>query len=176
MTIEGFTTLEERGIVWQAIGFALIGIVSVTVLTVYSEADYLAVEIYRLAATELNWPFIAIIALAIDKVRKMFETRTEIRKAAREKAIEKWLEESREDGHKEGRQEGHKEGRQEGHREGRQEGHREGRQEGHQAGREAGREEGERQSAERIRASLLKHGIELPPELEHELFENGSQS
>ena len=137
MTIEGFTTLEERGIVWQAIGFALIGAVS---LTVYSEADYLAVEIYRLAATELNWPFIAIIALAIDKVRKMFETRTEIRKAAREKAIEKWLEESREDGHKEGRQ------------------------------------EGERQSAARIRASLLKHGIELPPELEHELFENGRKS
>ena len=168
MTIEGFTTLEERGIVWQAIGFALIGIVSVTVLTVYSEADYLAVEIYRLAATELNWPFIAIIALAIDKVRKMFETRTEIRKAAREKAIEKWLEESREDGHKAGREDG----REEGHKAGREEGHREGRQEGHQAGRE----EGERQSAERIRASLLKHGIELPPELEHELFENGSQS
>ena len=129
MTIEGFTTLEERGIVWQAIGFALIGIASLTVLTVYSEADYIAVEIYRLAATQLNWPFIAIIALAIDKVRKMFETRTEIRKAAiREKAIEK------------------------------------------------SREEGERKSAERIRASLLKHGIELPPELEHELFENGRKS
>ena len=42
--------------------------------------------------------------------------------------------------------------------------------------REDGHKEGERQSAERIRASLLKHGIELPPELEHELFENGSQS
>ena len=52
----------------------------------------------------------------------------------------------------------------------------ESREDGHKEGHQAGREAGERQSAERIRASLLRHGIELPPELEHELFENGSQS
>ena len=41
MTTESLTsTLEERGVVWQAVGFALIGAVSLHLLWVYSDADY----------------------------------------------------------------------------------------------------------------------------------------
>ena len=93
MTIEGLTsTLEERGVVWQGSGFALIGAVSLFLLWIYSEAGHWSIEIYRLAVTQLSWAFVVAIALAIEGVRKMFETRTEIRKAARERLIAKAVE------------------------------------------------------------------------------------
>ena len=90
MTLESATsTLEERGIVWQGIGFAAIGAISVPLLWIYSEADHWSIGAYRLALTQLNWAFALAIALVIEGVRRMFETRTEIRRAARAKAIEK---------------------------------------------------------------------------------------
>ena len=61
-------------------------------LSVYSEADHWSVGIYRLAVTQLNWAFVVAIALGIEGIRRMFETRTEIRKAAREKYIAKEVE------------------------------------------------------------------------------------
>ena len=40
MTIEGVaSTLEERGIVWQGVGFATVGAMSMLLLSVYSEAS-----------------------------------------------------------------------------------------------------------------------------------------
>ena len=79
------STLEERGIAWQAVGFALIGIVSVPLLWIYSEADHWTIGFYRIAVIQLNWAF--AIAVTIERLRKMFETKTEIRRAARQKAI-----------------------------------------------------------------------------------------
>ena len=81
------STLEERGVMWQAVGFALIGIVSVPVLWIYSEADHWTIGFYRIAAIQLNWAFAIAIAVTIERLRKMFETKTEIRRAARQKAI-----------------------------------------------------------------------------------------
>ena len=41
MSIEGLTaTLEERGLIWQGSGFASIGLTSLVLLSVYSEADH----------------------------------------------------------------------------------------------------------------------------------------
>ena len=58
MSIEGITaTLEERGLIWQGSGFALIGAASLLVLSVYSEADHPSIGIFRLAVTQLNWAF-----------------------------------------------------------------------------------------------------------------------
>ena len=129
MTIEGLTsTLEERGVVWQGSGFALIGAVSLLLLWIYSEAGHWSLGIYRLAVTQLSWAFVVAIALAIEGVRKMFETRTEIRKAARERLIAKAV------------------------------------------------EKGEKRATERMKAILRKHDVELTPEAEQELFENGSSS
>ena len=81
------STLEERGVMWQAVGFALIGIVSVPMLWIYSEADHWTIGFYRIAAIQLNWAFAIAIAVTIERLRKMFETKTEIRRAARQKAI-----------------------------------------------------------------------------------------
>jgi len=90
LTIDELTaTLEERGVAWQGSGFALIGAVSLFLLWVYSEADHWSIGVYRLAVTQLNWAFVVAIAVIIEGVRQLFETRTEIRKRARQKAIAK---------------------------------------------------------------------------------------
>ena len=103
MSIEGITaTLEERGLIWQGSGFALIGAGSLLVLSIYSEADHWSIGIFRLAATQLNWAFVLSIALVIERVRKMFETREEIRKAARTKFIADQVEKAERRGIKEG--------------------------------------------------------------------------
>ncbi len=130
MSIEGLTaTLEERGLIWQGSGFASIGAVSLVLLSVYSEADHWSIGIYRLAVTQLNWAFVVAIALAIERVRRMFETRTEIRKAARAEFVAKEIEKAE--------------------------------------------ERGAQQAAERYRANLRKQGIEITPEMERHVFENG---
>ena len=98
MTVESVaSSLEERGIVWQAVGFATIGAISVLLLSVYSEAEHWSLGVYRLAVTQLSWAFIVAIAIIIKGTRKMFETKTEIRRAAREKAIAKARDEGAKD-------------------------------------------------------------------------------
>ena len=90
MTTEGLNSaLEERGVVWQGVGFALVGAASLPLLWVYSEADHWSIGIYRLAVTQLSWAFVIALALVIEGIREMFKTSTEIRRAAREKAIAK---------------------------------------------------------------------------------------
>ncbi len=81
--------MEERGLIWQGSGFALIGASSLLVLSLYSEADHWSIGIYRLAVTQLNWAFVLAVALVIEGIRSMFKTTTEIRKAARERYIAK---------------------------------------------------------------------------------------
>ena len=96
MTIEGVaSSLEERGIVWQGIGFAIVGGISLLLLSVYSEASHWSIGVYTLAVTQLSWAFALSIAIVIEGIRNMFETRTEIRRAARAKAIAKARKEER---------------------------------------------------------------------------------
>ena len=142
MSIEGLTaTLEERGLIWQGSGFASIGVTSLVLLSVYSEADHWSIGIYRLAVTQLNWAFVLAIALAIERVRRMFETRTEIRKAARAEFVAKAIEKAERRGEERGKLEG--------------------------------KQLGEQQAAERYKANLRKQGIEITPEMERTVFENG---
>ena len=106
MQIEEITSsLKERGVVWQAVGFAVFGTASLMALSVYSDSHHWVITTYRLAATELNWAYIAIIALAIEGVRKVFEKATEIRRRYSEqadaKAIEKGIQQGRELGERE---------------------------------------------------------------------------
>ncbi len=92
MNIQEITSqLEQRGVVWQSLTFASIGTVTLIVLTVYSGSQHWAVEAYRLLVLHLHWAYIPIIVVTGEKVRKMFETKTEIRRQAREKALAKAL-------------------------------------------------------------------------------------
>lgn len=99
MTLESVTsTLEERGIVWQGVGFPTVDAISVPLLWIYSETDHWGIGFYRLVVTQLSWAFVVAIALVIERTRKMFETKTEIRRVAREKAIEEARVKGREEG------------------------------------------------------------------------------
>ena len=110
MQIEEITlSLKERGVVWQAVGFAVFGTASLAALSVYSDSHHWVITTYRLAATELNWAYIAIIALAIEGVRKVFEKATEIRRRYSEQADAKAREEGIQQGIQQGREQGERE-------------------------------------------------------------------
>ncbi len=147
MQIEEFTsTLEERGFWWQAIGFGLIGAISVSVLSIYSDSHDTMIEVYRLAATQVQWAFVAPIVATVERIRKMFEKKSEIRRMAREEVIAKAKEQGLERGLEQGLERGL------------------------QRGLEQGRQEGERGAMERFRSNLRKHGIQLTAEQEEDMF------
>ena len=150
MNLEEITLkLEERGVVWHGAAFALVGVVTTMVLAIYSESDFLAIKAYRLAATQLHWAFIPIIVIIVERIRKMFETRTQIRREATMKALA----------------------------ESRQEGEERGEKRGIRIGEERGEVRGERKTLERVRAELLEGGVELSPEIEERIFgSNGHKS
>ena len=148
MQIEEFTsTLEERGFWWQAIGFGLIGAVSVSVLSIYSDSHDTMIEVYRLAATQVQWAFVAPIVAVVERIRKMFERKSEIRRMAREEVIAKAEERGLEQGLERGLEQG----------------------------LERGRQEGERETMERVRSDLRKQGIELTPEQERAIFHSNGR-
>ena len=80
---------SERGIGFQAVGFAVVGCASAAILQVWSESGSWAYQSFETASTRLYWAFVVPLAALFDWGRKMFETREAIRKAAVERAIEK---------------------------------------------------------------------------------------
>ncbi len=155
MQIEEFTsTLEERGFWWQAIGFGLIGAISVSVLSIYSDSHDTMIEVYRLAATQVQWAFVAPIVATVERIRKMFEKKSEIRRMAREEVIAKAKEQGLEQGLERGLERGLEQGI----------------ERGLERGLEQGRQEGERGAMERFRSNLRKHGIQLTAEQEEDMF------
>ena len=154
MNLEEITLkLEERGVVWHGVAFALVGIATTMVLAIYSESDFLAIIALRLIATQLHWAFIPIIVIIVERIRKMFETRTQIRREATMKALA------------ESRQEGEVRGEKRGIRI------------GEERGEVRGERRGERRTLERVRAELLEGGVELSPEIEKRIFgSNGHKS
>ena len=114
MQMEEITlALRERGAVWQAVGFAALGAASTSVLSVYSDSDHWIMSTYRIGATQQQWAFLAIIALAIEGVRTMFEKATEIRRRYSAKADAKAEAKGEAKGEARGRTLGRDEGRQE---------------------------------------------------------------
>ena len=57
---------------------------------------------YRLAATQVQWAFVAPIVATVERIRMMFEKKSEIRRMAREEAIAKAEERGMERGLQEG--------------------------------------------------------------------------
>ena len=87
MQIQDITSaLKDRGAVWQAVGFALLGTASTATLSIYSDSHHWIAETYRIGATQQQWAFVAIIALTIEGVRTVFEKATEIRRRYSAKA------------------------------------------------------------------------------------------
>ena len=83
---------SERGMGWQALGFAVVGCASVAILQLWSESGSWAYESFETAVARLYWAFVVPLAALFDWGRKMFETRQEIREAARRKLLKKAVE------------------------------------------------------------------------------------
>ena len=71
--------LGDRGIALQAVVFGIVGIISVALLQIYSDSDALAYRIFENAVTRFYWAFVLPMVFVIDRSRKMFETRAQIR-------------------------------------------------------------------------------------------------
>ena len=110
MQVEEITSsLKQRGAIWQAVGFAVVGTASVAALWVYSDSDHWIAGTYRLASTQMNWAYFGIVALAIEGARVVFEKATEIRRRYSAKADAKAMAKGREEGRQLGREEGERE-------------------------------------------------------------------
>ena len=81
--------ISDRGIWWQIIGFTVVGGGCLAILEVFAGSEFWAYQWFETAATRLYWAFVIPLAGLFDEARKMFETKMEIRRAAREKALAK---------------------------------------------------------------------------------------
>lgn len=80
--------LSERGIGFQAFGFAVVGFSSVALLHIFSDSNFWLYKVFQIAVTQLHWAFLVPLAALFDWGRKMFETRQAIRDAALQSRIQ----------------------------------------------------------------------------------------
>ena len=82
--------LRERGIAWQIVGFAAVGIVATSVLALYSGVDSVPLRFLDVATSKLSWAFVPTLAFALDRSRYMFERRFDIRRKVRQEVRERF--------------------------------------------------------------------------------------
>ena len=99
--------MADRGVWWHVVGFAIAGAICLVILEEFAGSDAKAYRYFETTIDRLYWALAVVLAGLIDRGRHMFETRMQIRRAARAKVRE----EGRREGRKEGRQEGRTEGR-----------------------------------------------------------------
>ena len=87
--------MPDRGIWWQIVGFTLVGCVSLAILEVFAGSEFWAYRYFTTAVTRLYWAFVIPLAGLFEEARKMFETKMEIRRAARAKMLAKVRREER---------------------------------------------------------------------------------
>ena len=83
---------SERGVRFQAVGFAVVGCASVAILQIWSESSSWLYHGFETAVSRLYWAFVVPLAALFDGGRRMFETRKAIREAAIERAIARAIE------------------------------------------------------------------------------------
>ncbi|MCY3844089.1 MAG: hypothetical protein OXH69_11165 [Acidobacteria bacterium] len=80
--------LSDRGIGFQALGFAIVGFSSVALLQFYSGSDFWLYKSFQTAVTQLHWAFLVPLAALFDWGRKMFETSQAIREKVFQRRVE----------------------------------------------------------------------------------------
>ena len=73
--------LGDRGIGWQAAGFALVALGSVVILELYSGSEFWLFEAFRTAVVQIYWALVVPLGALFDWGRRMFETGKAIREA-----------------------------------------------------------------------------------------------
>ena len=103
--------LVDRGIGFQAAGFAVVLLVSTTILRVFQGSEFWLYQWFEIAVTGTYWAAVAPLAALFDWMRKMFERGKAIREAKKAQLLAKERRKGREEGREEGRDEGREEGR-----------------------------------------------------------------
>lgn len=164
--------LVDRGIGFQAVGFALVLLASTTILKLFQGSSFWLYQWFDIAATGTYWSSIVPLAALFDWMRKMFERGKAIREAKKAEIRAKERRKGRAEGRAEGLELGLTRGLTEGRAEGRTEGHAEGLAEGIELGRAQSRTA----DNERIRALLESSGLDLPPEIAEAIFGDTTQN
>ena len=81
--------LADRGVGWQASGFALTGIACLAILRVFDGSSSWQYEWFEAASVRLYWAFIVPLAALFDGGRKLFEKGKAIREAQKARMVEK---------------------------------------------------------------------------------------
>ena len=105
--------LVDRGIGFQAAGFALVWFVSTTILELFDGSNLWLYQWFERATVDIYWASLVPLAALFDWMRKMFERGKAIREAKKADIQEKARLKGLREGLQEGRQEGRREGRQE---------------------------------------------------------------
>ena len=92
--------LVDRGIGFQAAGFAVVLLTSTTILKLFQGSDFWLYQWFELAATGTYWASLVPLAALFDWMRKMFERGKAIREAKKAEIQEK----ARRTGRAEGRE------------------------------------------------------------------------
>ena len=77
--------MADRGVWWHVIGFAIAGAICLVILEEFAGSDAKAYRYFETTIDRLYWALAVVLAGLIDRGRHMFETRMQIRQAARAK-------------------------------------------------------------------------------------------
>ena len=89
--------MADRGVWWHVIGFAIAGAICLVILEEFAGSDAMAYRYFETTIDRLYWALAVVLAGLIDRGRHMFETRMQIRRAARAKVREEGRQEGRRD-------------------------------------------------------------------------------
>ena len=154
--------LSDRGIGFQAAGFAVVWLASTTILELFEGSSFWLYQWFERATVDTYWSSLVPLAVLFDWVRKMFERGKAIREAKKAEILEKMRQQLREQVQEEVREQVHQEVREQVHQEVREQVHQEVREQVHQEVRQ--------ETAEQFMASLERHGITVPPDVAEELL------
>ena len=77
--------MADRGVWWHVVGFAIAGAICLVILEEFAGSDAKAYRYFETTIDRLYWALAVVLAGLIDRGRHMFETRMQIRQAARAK-------------------------------------------------------------------------------------------
>ena len=77
--------MADRGVWWHVVGFTIAGAICLVILEEFAGSDARAYRYFETTIDRLYWALAVVLAGLIDRGRHMFETRMQIRQAARAK-------------------------------------------------------------------------------------------
>ena len=90
-------TLADRGVGWQATGFAVTGLASLAILKTFDGSEIWLYQWFETAAVDLYWAFLVPLAVLFDGGRRLFEKGKAIREAQKARMVEKARQKAKEE-------------------------------------------------------------------------------